>query len=194
MLLTTLDNVKSWLNIELSDATANEKLQRLIAAASDWLEAQMRRTFDPVEQTERFSGNGSRGYSPKRTPVIDVIEVIIGIGTTPVTLVKDVDYILVDDRVELLGDVNRFDTFLPGKFFNHGRFNCSVKYTAGYVTVPPAVEQACITLVAESFRGKDRIGLMSRTLGSGETTTFRPDQIPLTVQQTIDLYRAAVVP
>jgi hypothetical protein len=64
-----------------------------------------------------------------------------------------------------------------------------VTYTAGYMTTPPDVAQACIELVCQRYRERTRIGEVSRALGGGETVTFSQKDMSDDVKLLLAQYR-----
>jgi hypothetical protein len=170
--LTTLAAVKSYIGI--ANSNSDSDLSALITAVSSWFSRQTHRTWELQSYTEKFCGTHLRYYVP-RMPDVQSITTVINDGTT---LVLNTDYIVIDNRVELLN----YNTFTPGSW------NCSCTYTAGFTTPPVDVELAIRDFVALIWRRKDRQDLVSRTIGSGETAVFRPDVTPWFIQTAIDLW------
>ncbi len=68
--------------------------------------------------------------------------------------------------------------------------NFRVQYTAGYPTVPEAVQEACAQWVAERWWQTQRDpALQSQAISGSIRQTFRPDAMPLTVQGLLAPYR-----
>jgi hypothetical protein len=87
----------------------------------------------------------------------------------------------------------RFDErrlVLQGYTFIKGMLNCSVAYTADFSNNAD-IEQACIEVVANRYREKDRIGLVSKGL-AGETITFSQKDIPASARDVLRVYRKVV--
>lgn len=61
-----------------------------------------------------------------------------------------------------------------------------------YGFVPADIEQACIELVAERFKYKDRIGILSKALGGQETISFSLRAMPDYVRETLTAYHTPV--
>lgn len=58
-----------------------------------------------------------------------------------------------------------------------------------YGFVPADVEQACVELVGERYRTKDRIGENSKTLGGQETVSFSTDSMNKHVRELLQPFR-----
>lgn len=178
-MLTTLPNVKAWLNLTTSDS--DELLTRLIVAASTFIESWCNRSFGVQEYTEHRNGTGSD---------------MLMFGAWPVTAVTSVT---VNGRaIHAAAD---FDTpgyrfydlsvVLQGYQFVRGRRNVTLTYTAGYAAIPPDLEQACIETVALRFKERDRIGHQSKSL-AGETVTFFIGELSHSARAVLSQYKKVV--
>lgn len=150
--LTTVQAVKDWLKLKADDDDA--LLQRLVTAQSilitDWLSQPIK----SVTVTEVYDGTGTPNLVLRAFPVTAVSAVsIAGVALTPTAWTSD------DIGVHLVTD-----------YFDKGRANVSVTYTAGYATAPSSIEQACIELVCFRYRERDRIGISTQALAQGNTT------------------------
>lgn len=61
-----------------------------------------------------------------------------------------------------------------------------------YSFCPMDVSQAVVELIGEWFRRRDRIGLLSKTLGGQETVTFSQKDMNDTIRNTFDYYSNVV--
>ena len=81
-----------------------------------------------------------------------------------------------------------------GTGFGRGRFNITVRYTAGYTTTPADLEQACIDLVLSYYRGRKRDLSVSKEKLSDHMIEFygssnqASDVIPDVIQQRLQAY------
>ena len=81
---------------------------------------------------------------------------------------------------------------------NHGIYSfASADGGAGvqinYSYIPADIEQACMVLVGERYRYKNRIGEISKTLGGQETISFSQKEMPDFVKTILQPYRRLVL-
>ena len=74
--LTTLENVKGWMNI--STTTDDALLNRLISASSQFVQTWVSRQFSVVDKTETRNGTGTSMMALSAQPVLSVASVVIG--------------------------------------------------------------------------------------------------------------------
>jgi hypothetical protein len=74
-----------------------------------------------------------------------------------------------------------------GYAFCRGFQNVNFQYSAGYATTPPDLEQACIDLISDWFKYRDRIGKASESI-EGQSIAFTNAQIPPRALATMNLY------
>jgi hypothetical protein len=196
--LTTLGNVKQWLGLDtLADnADTDALLARMITAASSFISNYCgRSTFLSSIYTETYDGNGRDFMLLRQWPVTLITSIALTYGSLsagPSTTITSPSgtpgYML---EAPLPGNSNQRLT-LMGAGFPRGRSNVTVIYTAGYQTTPFDVEQVVIELVAERFKAKDRIGEISRSLASTETTTYSTKALNDTSAAMLAPYRRLV--
>lgn len=179
--LTTLANVKAWLNLTSTDADA--LLERLITATSGVIEQYVNRTLLTHDVVEELDGTGGTKLAFREYPVTAVTSVTVDGTVIPAAAGPlDLGYV-----------VGRYSIKLRGYTFNEGYSNVSIEYTAGYAEVPPDVEQACIAYVSFLYKDRDRIGISSKGL-AGEQTTFSQKDMPAFVKQALSSYRRVITP
>lgn len=66
-----------------------------------------------------------------------------------------------------------------------------VQVTMSYYYVPGPIEQACIDMVSQDLKGRDNIGVRSRTMAA-ETVTYSSDGMSTGVKQALYAYRRNV--
>lgn len=153
--LTTLANAKLWLGI--TQSTDDAQLSRLVTAASDFITSYCNRSILSAAYVgEKYNGNGNKALVVRQWPIVSVQSLSIN------GLAVAASDLTFEDRVIYLNG---------SQILVVGQANVLVSYTAGYAVVPPAIEQACIDLVALKYRERDRIGHVSKSL-AGETVTF----------------------
>lgn len=171
--LTTLATLKEWLNIPSSTTTSDALLSRMISACSNYIQTFMSRTIAVAGYTETRNGMGSCRMMLKNTPVVSVESLSIDGLAIPVrpTLGPNSSTLpwgyVFDDQI----------LYLSGYVFNRGAQNVAVSYHAGFATTPPDIEQACIDMIGDWFKYKDRIGKLSEGIEQ-QTITFTNADIP----------------
>jgi len=179
MNLTTVENVKGYLGI--TSATDDPLLDRLVSSASGYIQSWLNRSFASTSYTETFDGTGFDTRMVSNYPITAVSSVVVNgvsIPLAPNSLASG--YAFAERKI-----------VLRGYAFVSGTLNCTVTYTAGYATVPPEIGQACIEIVANRYREKDRIGLVSKGL-SGETITYSQKDFPDSVRTVLNNYKKVV--
>lgn len=177
--LVSLDQVKAWLG--LTDPTQTEDdalLSWLITAASAFIGNWCGRDFVSRGYIETRDGTGGSRMPFFNTPV------------------GSVDGLLIDNRPIPPGDPVLMPGYhftptmlmLNGFTFSRGYGNVVIRYTAGLSGIPSDLEQACIELVGQRYRDRDRIGLSSKGM-AGETTAFIQKDMPDSVRTALKPYR-----
>ena len=179
--LTTLDNVKSWLALPSSAGPSDDLLSLLITAASGFVTSYLGRDLVPTDYSEVYDGSGAAWMMLRQAPITAVQSVSFG-GRTLTTpgdpIVGTAGFLFEGRRLSLIGDT-----------FPH-RHPVVVAYTAGFATIPAAIEQAAIELVGEAFKRRDHIGQNSKTLGGQETVAFQAADMNATITAALAPYRA----
>lgn len=175
--LTTLANVKEYLDIENDDTSLDSLLTRLIAASSRQVEAFCDRVFDIQSYSEKYDGNASDILFLNHTPIIAVASLSIDDEAIPID-----DFKVYDDYVRLIS-----------RLFTPGELNVSIDYSAGCFNAatesPPAdLEDACIQLVAFKYNLRGASGLAEKRVG-GAADVFAGNALPLSVVIILDKYR-----
>lgn len=177
--LTTIENLKSWLQIQGSDDDA--LLTRLIAAASGFIQAWLNRSFASQAYNEVRDGTGTNRMVFGDYPVTAVSSVVVnGLPIPPSVEYGQPGYSFDERRLVLTGYV-----------FSKGIGNVSISYTAGFSETPNEIENACIELISLRYKERDRIGHQSKSLG-GETVSFIVKDMPDSVRTILNNYRKVV--
>lgn len=181
--LTTLANVKGWFAPPLASTADDALLARLISAASGFILAWLDRNLAQQSYTETRDGTGGLSLAFGNTPVIAVGALAIdGVVIPPAPNAISLGYAFSATRL-----------YLRGYAFNRGVQNVLVGYTAGYVSTPLEVEQACIELVALRYKERDRIGHVSKSL-AGETVSFSQKDMSDAIKTVLATYRRVASP
>lgn len=158
--LTTYDSVKAFLG--LSQDNDKGLLERMIQAASSFIQTILSRDVTKQDYTEKYNGNGHTKLTLSSSPITAISSLSVdGIAVPLSSDGKQAGYMFSETMLYLIGHT-----------FTKGFQNVSVSYTAGYENVPYDIEQACIDLVALKYKERDRIGIQSKTLAT-ESITYR---------------------
>jgi len=135
--LTTLEHLKSWLNLPNTESASDELLRRLIRSASAFvLNFMNRETLALSQYAETYDGYGNSFMVLRRGPVYEVtglsfagtiVNAASGDGfSTPYTngYVVEPEYSIIGSR--------RLNLY--GRCFPRARGSIAIRYTAGYVT------------------------------------------------------------
>jgi uncharacterized phiE125 gp8 family phage protein len=173
--LTTLEAVKSYLKIDVSQTVDDTRLEDLINACSSAIENYCGRKFK--EQTisdEDYNGTGTKYILLKQFPVKNISSVSID-GTVLAAdqyKIKKSDGLLIrNNSVWPVGDIN-----------------ISVTYTAGFSEIPPDLELACRHFVMSFFKAD--VAAFSTTFSDG--LVFRADAMPAQVKMILQPYKKVI--
>ena len=181
--LTTLGDVKAWLQTGQSafPGTDDALLSRLIGAASQFIETWLNRQIVSGDWQEIRDGSGGQRLAFANFPVTAVLSLSIdgiAIPAAPMDGGFDAGYVFTPTELALRGYV-----------FTRRAQNVVVTYTAGYLSIPSDIAQACIELVCQRYRERTRIGEISRALGGGETVTYSQHDMSEDVKTLLSRYR-----
>lgn len=178
--LTTLANVKPWLTQDQVITADDALLTRLITASSEFVTSWLGVNIKSTDYTEYRNGNNQPSLMLYNHPVTAVASVSVdGVPAVPaVTGVGTPGYVF---DAELL--------YMRGGVFPRGYQNVIVTYTAGYVLVPPDIEQACIELVTLRYRERGREGQASKNIGNGQVVAFSSKDMAPSTRTALMSYR-----
>lgn len=173
--LTTLNNVKAWLNLTVS--TSDALLTRLISAVSAWVQTYIGRQIASQNYTEVRNGSGGEQLFFANYPVTAVSAVTVdGVAIPPQPSFGQAGYSFTGKLLTL-----------TGYKFNRGLANVALTYTAGYAATPLDLEQATIELIALAFKERAHIGEDSAVF-QGQTVTFSKI-VPPHTKDVLDKWR-----
>jgi hypothetical protein len=182
--LTTLDDVKAWLQTGQNPfpATDDLLLGRLITAASQFVQTWLGRQIALGDWQEVRDGTGGQRLAFANFPVVAVLSVSVdGMAIPPAAADGGFAAGYVFTPTELT---------LRGYVFTRRAQNVILTYTAGHAVTPPDIAQACIELVCQRYRERTRIGEVSRALTGGQTVTFSQRDMSADVRLLLSEYRA----
>ena len=180
--LSTVAKLKQLLQID--DSNCDELLTLLLEAASAWIATQCcypDGSMTSAERTFTFSGEDTRGWSPPVHPVTAVASVTIDDEVVPARDPATDGFWLSDfGRVQLTGAYR----------FTRGQGNCVIVATCGFPEdgIPPDLESAALSVAAQRFQERNRLGQVSSNVG-GVQVTFSTFSVPSDVNLTIAAYR-----
>lgn len=172
---TTLADVRAWLGIKENNTSDDALLERMINAASAWIDTYLERSLALASYSKTFDGVGGLRQCLPFGPIVSV------------------DFVVIDG-VALDADRWRSDQYgviMKGLGFPRGFANVEISWTAGYRSVPDDVVQCCIDIVAFNYRRRERIGHASKTL-NGETTAFITSDVPPECKAVLNEYRRVI--
>src|SRR5438105_9795946 len=182
--LTTLADLKAWLQTGQNPfpSTDDLLLQRLITAASEFIQNWLGRQIAAADWLEVRDGTGGQLLAFANIPVTAILSLSIGGLAIPPTAADGTGF----------GAGYTFtptELALRGYVFTRRAQNVILTYTAGYVVTPPDIAQACVELVSQRYRERSRIGEVSRALGGGETVTYSQQDMSDDVKLLLRQYR-----
>jgi len=183
--LTTLADVKAWLQTGANPfpATDDALIQRLVTAASQFIQSWLNRQIDAADWLELRDGTGGQLLVFANSPVSAILSLSIdGLNIPPAPS---------DGGFAAGYSFTPTELALRGYVFTRRPQNVIVIYTAGYATTPPDIAQAAIELVCQRYRERNRIGEVSKALGSGETVSFSQKDMSEDVRTALLPYRLA---
>jgi hypothetical protein len=176
--LTTLANVKQWLNIPDSNTNDDALLTRMVSALSGFVQKYINRTIASASYTDVIDGIGQSRGQFANYPVTAVASISVQDQTIqPANSTTSYGYVWSSTQWALQS------VCVP-----RGFGNVVVNYTAGFATTPLDLEQAVIEVLGLRYKERDRIGYVSKSL-AGETVTFSLKDMPASTQTLLDSYK-----
>jgi hypothetical protein len=157
--LTTLQNALTWLGCQNDDASGT--LQRVITAVSVAIQSWAARPLVASDHTEVFDGRGRKRIMMSDYPINSVASVTIG----------DLWQVSVPPRSNVSPGYTFSDKFVyvdPPYLFEPGRRNVKITYNAGYVAIPPDLEQGCLIWIKSIMDGANYSAAL-KTASAGQT-------------------------
>lgn len=139
--LTTLANVKSYLNI--TDTNSDTIITALIPRITDLIQSFCNRIFGAADYVEFHNGDSQKELFLKNYPVNSVASIYDDPDRTfdSLSLIAATDY-----AVESLTGIVYLDIQL-----SEGRQSVKVAYNGGYATIPSDLEHAAILMITAEF-------------------------------------------
>ena len=175
--LVSLSDIKAYLGGDLQ-SNDDAVLGRLISAASAFFVTACARPILEQGYSELYDGKGNGRLYLRQTPVTSVTSLSIDGATVPEAMVPG------ESGWRLNGNI----VLLFGHWFNRGLVNVAVSYTAGYATAPADVAEAVMELVGLRYRGRDRLGKVTESIGGMATTSYTQRDVSPFVASVIARY------
>lgn len=173
-MLATIDDLEAYLGLT-SGNTDEALLGGLLERASGIVDQLCNRRLELATYSETRSGTGGSYLALRQAPIVAISSLVLsGVALTASDFTFD-DY----------------GIYLTRGFFPRGAQTIAVTYEAGYAVVPAELQHAAIRIAALLYRGKDRLGETSRSIGGG-TTAFAGDDIPADVRDILVNYKRVV--
>lgn len=161
----TLDEIKAWLGIELTDTTQDTKLLQLRDTVTESIVDYTGQQFEIDTYTgELLDGRRGDILLTENWPIVTVTELVVGClpdGSGGSVVPPDA-YDVREDEIALISGV-----------FPRGRGLIKVSYTAGYPSVPSKVKTALLLGVQGYFnvQTKNLVGITTRSK-EGESVSY----------------------
>lgn len=192
--LTTLANVRAFLQKNTADTAQDGIIQQLITRASAAIETYAGREFHPTNNATRtFNYLGGSFISLSPYELRTITEATIDTGTSDETDLTATDY-WFSPATSPGGTYQALSLPSDSTIYNNSsndRRVLSITGDWGFASVPPDVEHACIVTVAIWLR-RD-VAAFSTTFSIDEQRLERPESLPSAARAIIDTYRALVV-
>lgn len=179
--LTTVSDVKQWMQVAPSVTADDALIQRLVSELSTEVLSSLRRDIFLTTYTETRNGNAARAMRLHQTPIVSVVSVTIDTQIIPARPSAQGCGFVYDDRT----------VFLSGYRFCKGAQNIVVGYTAGYAQVPLDLREATTRMCALILkRDRAKIGITSESLAGQQVTYLK--EMPSDLMAVLDRYRRVV--
>jgi hypothetical protein len=175
--LASLSDVKAYLGGDLQ-SNDDAVLRRLISAASAFFVTACARPILEQSYSELYDGKGNGRLYLRQTPVTGVGALSIDGAIVPQATAPG------EPGWRLNGNV----VLLFGHWFGRGLVNVAVTYTAGYAAPPADVAEAVMELVGLRYRGRDRLGKVTESIGGMATTSYTQRDVSPFVASVIARY------
>lgn len=178
--LCAKQDVKTYRGI--TSAGQDAQIELLITSVSAAIETFCNRTFGQASYTETRNGNDSDRMMTRNTPITAVTSVTVDDTVIPVApSVTSYGYVFDDKLV-----------YIRMGGFCAGIQNIVIAYTAGYVLIPPDVQEAAIIWILASLDKANRPDQRSKTLAN-QTESYDLSDIPATVRTRLKRYQRWII-
>lgn len=159
--LCTLNDLYGWI-VPPPPAVDDPILERLIAAASDFIYQYLHRFIPLAQYTEVINGHGGPTIVLANRPVVQITGLTVGINPITQSANNGIGYLFTPTAVTL-----------HGYAFTRGQQNVTITYVSGYTDIPAAITQACIELVTLRYKERGREGVAQESVVGIKSDTYR---------------------
>ena len=178
-----LDEVKTHLNIPLTDSSMDEELRSFIDSGSDLAESYVGQVLGRRTFTSELYDGGTEFIRIRNPKVISVTSVYEN-GA----LVSSSNYVLdyTGQRLYRIGSGTLYATNSYG-YWTAGMNNISITYVAGYVNPPMAAKQGVLEIIRHLWQTqRGAINVMSRTQSGDELYNTPTYSLPRRAMELLD--------
>ena len=191
----TATQIKAYLNISGSDD--DTLFAALAGRATEAVQKYCGRDFTSTTYTEYYDGGGFSKLVLDHRPIVSVASVYDDRDRAWAvsSLIAATDYLTRDNAgiVEWLSSSSAFPS--TSAYFADGQLNVKITYTAGYASIPDAVVQASIMLVAVLYhRGQQGAdGIKTEGEAGKYTVTYAQGLITPEIAALLEPYKEVAV-
>lgn len=158
--LTSLANVKEFMNIKTSDNVDDTFIENLINRYTEAFESYCGvKSFKAANYIEYYDGSGTKYLFLYNIPINSISEIN-----------DDSDWLWAVDTtiaVDSYRIVDKKYVVLSSDYFTIGDQNIKVKYNAGFERIPYDLEEACIIEVVRAFKHRKNFDVITQTNQDG---------------------------
>ena len=193
MPLITLDQLKSYLQIPLTDTSDDFFLGLLVSSVQDTVENYCHRKFDVTVYTGEQHIINHKIF-PKNYPIVSVENITrwdAGVGGVVPDVNGISEYRLFPTYIDLL-DYQYVTMAGKLKYINGEESYVELDYTAGYAIIPNDLILASLKLAALEYKEsrENRLGVEQETEGAVRYTYSKKDtEFPMTISEVLDRYK-----
>jgi hypothetical protein len=179
-MLCLVSEVKNYLGITTIDSTEDALIETLIDGVSKLFEMYCGTVFEATEYTEFYDGDGTSCLFPYNYPITSISGIWDDMSWEwgDNTKIEATNYRIKNSNTIILRDI---------VFYDYEQ-NIKIIYTAGYITIPADIKQACVEETARKYKGKEHIDMVSLSFGTESTTKYINDLLP-TTKTVLSKYR-----
>jgi hypothetical protein len=188
MAYCSADEVKVYADIKTTDTSKDDLIESLILACQSFIDEYCNRSFEKSSMTEYFGDVLASKLFLSKYPIDTKKSIKVwdswDRGYADSDLVDSSDYF-----VDAENGIIKLDYEVGGS-----AGSVKVTYSAGYLAIPSAINQACIELVARKLKEgpSGGLGVPSRALPGGGNVTFVIDALLPQTKIALDSFRKMV--
>lgn len=187
MPLTTLEKVKSYLQIPQSNTIDDIFIQDIVDSVQEQIEHYCGRKFDIATYTEKHECKHK--CFPKNTPIKSVQSIVRDNNT-----LEDTDYKIRGNYIDFMNDLKGYTIGGSILYANDYVSEITITYTAGYETIPMDLSMIATKLAVIEYKDsrENRIGIISEREGDVQYTYTDKSKseadMPSDIKRVLDKY------